>query len=239
MVDPELDHRFVFNSQGRIDVLRSPFFDVNLEIDHTVEEYIDRIFFSSTTAIDEYHIPIQWQILRRPPIPSFPVNFSLDETAIFLILLFSSSLFNPPQLVQSFRKSFATSLYITSKHEMLEDLEVEATKRRRCEMSYALHCLDFSKKVLEGKMENLKAIVEERYSDMEERLSSIESCFKNMEDVMRKLIEMQSKASPAVSRSEPKGKEILEDNDEVKNVFHQGPPRGLCGWADRDISKEE
>ncbi|KAL0919892.1 hypothetical protein M5K25_012017 [Dendrobium thyrsiflorum] len=80
--------------------------------------------------------------------------------------------------------------------------------------------------MLEGKMDNLKAGVEERYSDIEGRLSSIESRFKNMEDMMKKLIEMLSKASPAVPKAEPKGKEILENNDEVESVLHQGPPRG-------------
>ncbi|PKU66684.1 hypothetical protein MA16_Dca022504 [Dendrobium catenatum] len=45
---------------------------------------------------------------------------------------------------------------------------------------------------------------------MEERLSSIDSHFENLEDMMKKMIDMQSKASPAIPRVEPKGKEILE-----------------------------
>ncbi|KAL0915002.1 hypothetical protein M5K25_015398 [Dendrobium thyrsiflorum] len=53
MADPELDHEFVYNDQGHVDILNSPFFDVNLEIDRTVEEYVERITFSLVAAIDE------------------------------------------------------------------------------------------------------------------------------------------------------------------------------------------
>ncbi|KAL0904166.1 hypothetical protein M5K25_026240 [Dendrobium thyrsiflorum] len=66
--------------EGRVDVLRSPFLDVNLEIDHTVQEYIKQIFFSLMTAIDEYYNPVQWQILLRPPPPSSSANFPLGGT---------------------------------------------------------------------------------------------------------------------------------------------------------------
>ncbi|KAL0905750.1 hypothetical protein M5K25_024187 [Dendrobium thyrsiflorum] len=51
--DLELDHEFVYNDQGQENILKSPFFDVNLEIDHTIEEYVDRIIFSLAAAIDE------------------------------------------------------------------------------------------------------------------------------------------------------------------------------------------
>ncbi|KAL0916310.1 hypothetical protein M5K25_013811 [Dendrobium thyrsiflorum] len=79
MADPDLDHGFLFDSQGRVDVLRSPFFDINLEIDNTVEEYLEKIFFSLTTAINEYYNHVQWQILHRPPNTSSPANFSLGS----------------------------------------------------------------------------------------------------------------------------------------------------------------
>ncbi|KAL0908707.1 hypothetical protein M5K25_023213 [Dendrobium thyrsiflorum] len=53
MANPDQDHGFIYDHQGRIDVLKSPVFDINLEIDHTVEDYIDRIQFSLRTAIDD------------------------------------------------------------------------------------------------------------------------------------------------------------------------------------------
>ncbi|KAL0906515.1 hypothetical protein M5K25_025013 [Dendrobium thyrsiflorum] len=65
MADPELDHSFVYNDQGQVDILKSPFFDINLEIDRTVEEYVDRIVFSFAAAIDEQLSPIQWRIVFK------------------------------------------------------------------------------------------------------------------------------------------------------------------------------
>ncbi|KAH0462283.1 hypothetical protein IEQ34_009858 [Dendrobium chrysotoxum] len=38
MADLELDHGFVYDDQCHVDILNSPFFDLNLEIDQTVEE---------------------------------------------------------------------------------------------------------------------------------------------------------------------------------------------------------
>ncbi|KAH0457675.1 hypothetical protein IEQ34_012990 [Dendrobium chrysotoxum] len=79
MADPEHDHGFVFDLQGRVDVHRSLFFDINFEIDHTVKDYIDRIFFSLTIAIDEHQLPVQWPILQHPPTISSPNNSSLSN----------------------------------------------------------------------------------------------------------------------------------------------------------------
>ncbi|KAL0914167.1 hypothetical protein M5K25_017677 [Dendrobium thyrsiflorum] len=80
MTDPKLDHGFVFDLQGRVDVLRSPFFDINLEIDHFVEDYIDRIFYSLTSAIDDHQPLVQWQILHQPSTTTSPDNSSLSNT---------------------------------------------------------------------------------------------------------------------------------------------------------------
>ncbi|KAL0904965.1 hypothetical protein M5K25_027130 [Dendrobium thyrsiflorum] len=64
IVDPELDHGFVYNDQGQVDILISPFFDVNLEIDRAVEEYVESITFSLAASIDEQLSPVQWQIIH-------------------------------------------------------------------------------------------------------------------------------------------------------------------------------
>ncbi|KAL0918829.1 hypothetical protein M5K25_010870 [Dendrobium thyrsiflorum] len=71
MADPNLDHGFVFDDQGLVDVLHSPFFDIDFENDHTVEEYVDRILFSLATAIDQRRPPVQWQLSHPPPVTSF------------------------------------------------------------------------------------------------------------------------------------------------------------------------
>ncbi|KAL0923468.1 hypothetical protein M5K25_007526 [Dendrobium thyrsiflorum] len=65
MENPELDHGFVYNDQGQVDILKSPFFEVNLEIDRTVEEYIDKIIFSLAAAINVQLSPFQWQIVSK------------------------------------------------------------------------------------------------------------------------------------------------------------------------------
>ncbi|KAL0908418.1 hypothetical protein M5K25_022912 [Dendrobium thyrsiflorum] len=59
VLDPERDHGFVFDDQGFIDIHRSPFFDVDLEIDHSVEDYVERIIYSLATAIDQRQPSVQ------------------------------------------------------------------------------------------------------------------------------------------------------------------------------------
>ncbi|PKU64188.1 hypothetical protein MA16_Dca005111 [Dendrobium catenatum] len=66
MSDPNLDSGFVYNDQGNVDILRSTFFDVNLEIDNSVEEYLDCIIFTLSEAIEEQLANIQWKITFAP-----------------------------------------------------------------------------------------------------------------------------------------------------------------------------
>ncbi|KAL0919695.1 hypothetical protein M5K25_011809 [Dendrobium thyrsiflorum] len=84
MADPEQDHKFVYNDQGQIDVFKSPFFNVNLEIDQTVEDYADRIIFSLAAAIEEQLAPAQWQIISKPYLHSsfsFPNSSEINKRA--------------------------------------------------------------------------------------------------------------------------------------------------------------
>ncbi|KAL0909670.1 hypothetical protein M5K25_020558 [Dendrobium thyrsiflorum] len=53
MADPVLDSGFVYDKQGFIHILHSTFFDVNPRIDHTVEEYVERILDTLVEAIEE------------------------------------------------------------------------------------------------------------------------------------------------------------------------------------------
>ncbi|KAL0922993.1 hypothetical protein M5K25_007033 [Dendrobium thyrsiflorum] len=69
IADPEQDHEFVYNEQGHVVILNSPFFDVNPEVDQTVEEYIQRITFTLAAAIDDQLSSVQWKLeyWRKPP----------------------------------------------------------------------------------------------------------------------------------------------------------------------------
>ncbi|KAL0916632.1 hypothetical protein M5K25_014159 [Dendrobium thyrsiflorum] len=53
MADPELYSGFTYDEQGFLDILHSSFFDVNLAIDDTVEDYVERIIFTLSSAIEE------------------------------------------------------------------------------------------------------------------------------------------------------------------------------------------
>ncbi|KAL0919475.1 hypothetical protein M5K25_011570 [Dendrobium thyrsiflorum] len=45
MGDPDVDHGFVFDDQGRTDILASPFFDMHFGTDETVDDNVDRILY--------------------------------------------------------------------------------------------------------------------------------------------------------------------------------------------------
>ncbi|KAL0905565.1 hypothetical protein M5K25_023996 [Dendrobium thyrsiflorum] len=91
MGDPEIDHGFMYDDQGQTDVLRSPFFDVNLNVDDTVDGYIDRILFTLVPSIEE-HIPTgSWQLIGRPPSSpppaTSPTNYTIGATCLLVASL--------------------------------------------------------------------------------------------------------------------------------------------------------
>ncbi|KAL0904011.1 hypothetical protein M5K25_026080 [Dendrobium thyrsiflorum] len=66
MANPELEHGFVYNDQGQVDLIKSPFFDVNLEINHTVEEYVSRRCLNGSSNNEkELSIKVLSQMDRR------------------------------------------------------------------------------------------------------------------------------------------------------------------------------
>ncbi|KAH0462248.1 hypothetical protein IEQ34_009823 [Dendrobium chrysotoxum] len=85
MVDPELDHGFVYDIQGWAIINQSPFFDIDFVDDQSVED-IDQILFILTTAIDEQQATGQWYLLQHPPTPPTPVDFPLGITVTSLNL---------------------------------------------------------------------------------------------------------------------------------------------------------
>ncbi|KAL0905917.1 hypothetical protein M5K25_024367 [Dendrobium thyrsiflorum] len=85
MADPDVDHGFVFDEQGRTDVLRSPFFDVHFSHDDvTADDYLDQILYQLTRSIEEHIRPSQWVILGRRPLP--PTSVTFPPTTVFGLL---------------------------------------------------------------------------------------------------------------------------------------------------------
>ncbi|KAL0913132.1 hypothetical protein M5K25_016566 [Dendrobium thyrsiflorum] len=56
MGDPRLDAGFVFDEQGRTDILGSPFFDVHFEFDET-DDYVDRILYQLSLSLEAHNRP--------------------------------------------------------------------------------------------------------------------------------------------------------------------------------------
>ncbi|KAI0519182.1 hypothetical protein KFK09_006625 [Dendrobium nobile] len=70
MADPELEWGLVFDAQGNLDVLRSPFFDAGFESDEdTVGDYLERILPSLIKVIDRQRPEYNWSIDGRSSTP--------------------------------------------------------------------------------------------------------------------------------------------------------------------------
>ncbi|KAL0909030.1 hypothetical protein M5K25_023552 [Dendrobium thyrsiflorum] len=93
MADPGVNHGFVYDNQGSVDILQSLFFDLNPEVDDTVDEYIDRIIFTLAPSIEEHLTSGQWQITCRSHAPSPPASFMwIHALGVFSLLVASSGL---------------------------------------------------------------------------------------------------------------------------------------------------
>ncbi|KAL0913628.1 hypothetical protein M5K25_017106 [Dendrobium thyrsiflorum] len=69
-----------YDVQGRTDLLQSPFFDLNLEVDDIVDNYVDRILFTLVPSIDK-HLPFgHWRLIGRPPTSSPPATSPASNT---------------------------------------------------------------------------------------------------------------------------------------------------------------
>ncbi|KAL0913856.1 hypothetical protein M5K25_017348 [Dendrobium thyrsiflorum] len=64
MGDPASDHGFLYDEQGRVDILNSPFFDVSFGNDRTADEYVDRVIYQLTLVLED-HLPRgPWYIIE-------------------------------------------------------------------------------------------------------------------------------------------------------------------------------
>ncbi|KAL0922915.1 hypothetical protein M5K25_006945 [Dendrobium thyrsiflorum] len=66
MADPERDFGMVYDDQGFIQILQSLFFDVDPEVDHTVEEYVARILDTIVLAVEEQLGTVEWRLASDP-----------------------------------------------------------------------------------------------------------------------------------------------------------------------------
>ncbi|KAL0915675.1 hypothetical protein M5K25_016110 [Dendrobium thyrsiflorum] len=66
MADPERDFGIVYDDQGFIQILQSPFFDVDPEVDHTVIEYIARILDTVALAVEDQLGTVEWRLATDP-----------------------------------------------------------------------------------------------------------------------------------------------------------------------------
>ncbi|KAL0918242.1 hypothetical protein M5K25_010240 [Dendrobium thyrsiflorum] len=69
MGDPDVDHEFLYDEQGRVDILQSPFFDVTFGSDRTADEYVDRIIYQLTLAIEDRIPQGRWYLIGHPSTP--------------------------------------------------------------------------------------------------------------------------------------------------------------------------
>ncbi|KAL0923380.1 hypothetical protein M5K25_007434 [Dendrobium thyrsiflorum] len=74
MGDLELDSGFVYDEEGRTDVLNSPFFDVFFRSDETVDDYLDQILYQLSLSLEEHIRPGRWILTGQPPPPPPPTT---------------------------------------------------------------------------------------------------------------------------------------------------------------------
>ncbi|KAI0507427.1 hypothetical protein KFK09_013552 [Dendrobium nobile] len=72
MEDPELEWGLVFDADGSLNILRSPFFDVGFEDDATVGDYLDRVVPTLASVIDRQLPNYDWSLDSQPFPPSSP-----------------------------------------------------------------------------------------------------------------------------------------------------------------------
>ncbi|KAL0913821.1 hypothetical protein M5K25_017311 [Dendrobium thyrsiflorum] len=92
MGDPNVDHGFYYDDQGRVDVLHSPFFDVAFENDATADEYVERILYQLTLAIEDQLPANRWYLVSHRPSSPNPATSPTTSTRGIPLLLVASLL---------------------------------------------------------------------------------------------------------------------------------------------------
>ncbi|KAL0918790.1 hypothetical protein M5K25_010825 [Dendrobium thyrsiflorum] len=91
MGDPDVDHGFLYDDQGRVDILGSPFFDVKFGNDRTADEYVDRIIYQLSLAIEDRIPSGRWYIISAPT----PDCLMFDEVTHFPTSVVTPKLVRP------------------------------------------------------------------------------------------------------------------------------------------------
>ncbi|KAL0921799.1 hypothetical protein M5K25_008908 [Dendrobium thyrsiflorum] len=90
MGDPDVDHGFYYDEQGRVNILNSPFFDVSFGNDPTAEDYVERITYQLTLAIEEQIPTGRWCLVsRRPTSPASTSSPATLAQGVLLLLVAS------------------------------------------------------------------------------------------------------------------------------------------------------
>ncbi|PKU88040.1 hypothetical protein MA16_Dca019490 [Dendrobium catenatum] len=93
MEEPEWNFGFEYDNRGRVNILRSPFFDIGFDFDDTVEEYLDRILPALVESIDDHFSIYTWIIegpRYTPPPRLAPSSSSLRIYGIVVLGVVSS-----------------------------------------------------------------------------------------------------------------------------------------------------
>ncbi|KAL0919295.1 hypothetical protein M5K25_011381 [Dendrobium thyrsiflorum] len=90
MADPDVDHGFVYDDQGRTDILGSPFFDVHFGTDETVDDYLDRILCQLSLSIEEHISSGRWYVVNHSPTPPNLAPAPMTTIRGFCFLLVAS-----------------------------------------------------------------------------------------------------------------------------------------------------
>ncbi|KAL0913438.1 hypothetical protein M5K25_016900 [Dendrobium thyrsiflorum] len=89
-IHPDVDHGFYFDEQGKVDILNSPFFDVSSGHDPTAEDYVERILYQLTLAIEDQIPTGRWCLVsRRPSSPNLATSPATSIRGFLLILVAS------------------------------------------------------------------------------------------------------------------------------------------------------
>ncbi|KAL0910863.1 hypothetical protein M5K25_018959 [Dendrobium thyrsiflorum] len=92
MGDPDVDHGFYYDGQGRVDVLHSSFFDVAFGNDATANEYVEMILYQLTLAIEDQLPMSRWCLVSRRPSPPNPATSPVTSSRGIPLLLVASLL---------------------------------------------------------------------------------------------------------------------------------------------------
>ncbi|KAL0925980.1 hypothetical protein M5K25_004360 [Dendrobium thyrsiflorum] len=68
MADPKWDYGIVYDDQGLIQILQTPFFDVDPKVDHTVEGYVVRILDTVVMAVEDQLGTVEWRLATGPQL---------------------------------------------------------------------------------------------------------------------------------------------------------------------------